>query len=396
MPVFVSKTELLRRRRLLLSELEKLNLDGACLFSPHYVFYFSGFAFIATERPIALVIDGEGKSTLFIPLLEQEHAQEHQIVADQVLTYPEYPGQRHPLEYLADALRQAGLEHKRVGVDSDGYSSSYGYTGPKLSEVVQLEIVEIKNIIERMMMIKSREEAELLRESAKWSNLAHALLQEYTEPGLTETEIATRASHEASQAMIRSLGPSYRLTHASDMPAFAGFRGQIGAQSAIPHAITTNVRIRRGDVVVTGAGADVGGYSAELERTMIVGQPTERQRWFFNLILEAQSIALEAIKPGRKCSDVDRAVTEFLKQNGLREHWRHHTGHALGLRMHEAPFLDIGDETVIEPGMVFSVEPGIYVSGFAGFRHSDTVVVTESGVELLTYYPRDLDSLIID
>jgi Xaa-Pro aminopeptidase len=93
---------------------------------------------------------------------------------------------------------------------------------------------------------------------------------------------------------------------------------------------------------------------------------------------------------------VDRKVRDFFVQEGIGEYWRHHTGHALGIRMHEAPFLDIGDDTVIEPGMVFSVEPGIYIPGFAGFRHSDTVVVTETGAERLTLYPRDLASLIID
>ena len=77
------------------------------------------------------------------------------------------------------------------------------------------------------------------------------------------------------------------------------------------------------------------------------------------------------------------------------EYWRHHTGHGLGIGIHEAPFLDIGDETVLEAGMVLSVEPGIFIPGFAGFRHSDTVLVTEQGMEILTYYPRDLESLVI-
>jgi Xaa-Pro aminopeptidase len=113
-------------------------------------------------------------------------------------------------------------------------------------------------------------------------------------------------------------------------------------------------------------------------------------------MLAAQELACAEIRPGRRCCDVDRVVREFFAKEGIEEYWRHHTGHALGIRMHEAPFLDIGDKTVIELGMVFSVEPGIYIPDFAGFRHSDTVVVTEDGVEKLTGYPRDLESLIIE
>jgi Xaa-Pro aminopeptidase len=257
-----------------------------------------------------------------------------------------------------------------------------------LSEVLPAEYLMVGETIDRLMQVKSQEEIELIKESAKWANLAHALLQDYTRPGLSETEISARASHEASAAMFRALGPGYLLTGLhGGMPAFAGFRGQIGARSAIPHSLNTNARIKPGDVLVTGAGADVGGYSAELERTMIVGQPTDKQRRLFRLMLEVQELAFDEIKPGRRCSDVDRAVRRFFSELGIEEYWRHHTGHSLGIRMHEAPFFDIGDDTVIEPG--------IYAPGLGGFRHSDTVVVTETGIEIITNYPRDLADLVI-
>jgi len=87
-------------------------------------------------------------------------------------------------------------------------------------------------------------------------------------------------------------------------------------------------------------------------------------------------------------------VSAFYEKHSLWDYWRHHTGHALGLLGHEAPFFDVADDTVIKPGMVFSVEPGLYVMGLGGFRHSDTILVTETGIEMLTYYPRDLESLI--
>jgi len=160
--------------------------------------------------------------------------------------------------------------------------------------------------------------------------------------------------------------------------------------------MTTNAVLREGDVLVTGAAAEVGGYLSELERTMILGHPTDEQARLFYLMIGAQELAFAEIRPGRRCSDVDRAVRRYYEENGIMDYWRHHTGHSIGYGMHEAPFFDTGDDTVIEQGMVFTVEPGIYIPGLAGFRHSDTVLVTQGGIEILTEYPRGIESLIIE
>jgi Xaa-Pro aminopeptidase len=112
-------------------------------------------------------------------------------------------------------------------------------------------------------------------------------------------------------------------------------------------------------------------------------------------MLRAQEIAFDQLRPGNLCSDVDRAVRGYYDATGLQDYWRHHTGHAIGLRYHEGPFLDIGDPTPLQPGMVFTVEPGFYAPHLGGFRHSDTVLITGEGMEMLTYYPRELEALII-
>ena len=156
-----------------------------------------------------------------------------------------------------------------------------------------------------------------------------------------------------------------------------------------------NIVFQAGDVLVTGAGAPVWGYLSELERTMVVGEPSAEQERLFVHMKTVQEVAFEAIEPGARCSDVDSAVRAYFEENDLQPYWRHHTGHAIGLRYHEGPFLDSGDSTEIRPGMVFTVEPGLYAPDLGGFRHSDTVLVTEDGIEILTYYPRDLASLVI-
>jgi Xaa-Pro aminopeptidase len=148
-------------------------------------------------------------------------------------------------------------------------------------------------------------------------------------------------------------------------------------------------------VLVSETGAPVWGYHAELERTMVIGEPTGRMRWLFDHMLAARKAAFDAIVPGATSADVDGAVNAYFEKHGLTSYWRQHVGHGTGLRVHETPFIDVGNPAPLQPGMVFTVEPGLYDPEVGGFRHSDTVAVTEDGYELLTDYPDDLESLVI-
>ncbi len=375
--------------------LESKNLDALILFSPIRIFYLTGYRVIPTERPIALIVPVDDETALFVPKLEEEHSKFRVPHVKKRIVYFEYPGVEHPMKVLAKALEEMKLHEKNIAADAPGYGGVMGYRGPKLSELLpKAKITIMPQLIDEMRLIKDEEELDLIRESAKWANLAHRLLQDYTAPGLIETEVAMRASYEASVAMIKALGPEY--DPGTSLPARAGFRGQIGAYSAYPHMLAGSMVIKEGDVLVTGAGANVGGYSAELERTMIVGKPSEKQVKYFNIMVKAQQAALNAFKPGIKACEVNKAAFKVFKEEGVpQEYILHRVGHGIGLEGHEPPWIEDGDETILKPGMVFSCEPGIYIPGFAGFRHSDTVIITEDGVEVVTYYPRNLEELII-
>lgn len=391
MRLSISQEELKQRQTQFFERLQAKGAECAVLFSVTDIFYLTGFHFHPTERPIGFFIDPEQKAHLFVPALEHEHAQSFAAI-DYVHSYPEYPGLRHPMEYLKDVLVDAALVGKAVGYDSDGYGSAMGYTGPALSEILAAKtFISLQGLVEEMRYVKSPAEIELIKESCRWGNLAHRLLQKYSKAGLSEIEITSKATTEATIAMIETLGSDYK-PHGS--PANAFFRGQVGEMSAIPHAVTQNLVLKRGDNLVTAALCDVWGYKSELERTMFVEEVSANQEKYFQLMVEAQEVAFAHIKPGKSVSEVDNAVRQFFKEHNVQHLTQHHTGHSIGLLDHEAPFFDLGDETIMEPGMVFTVEPGIYVRGLGGFRHSDTVLVTEEGMESLTYYPRDLASLI--
>lgn len=377
----------------LLDHIQSSGLSGAVLFTAEYVLYFTGFAFIPTERPIAFLINARGDRALFVPRLEVEHARA-QTGFERVDHYVEYPFHPHPASLLAEMLADMGIRD-RIGVDTDGYPWIFGYRGPSLSESTGARVERVAGFIEDLMAIKSPAEVALIQESAKWGNLAHRLLQRYTRVGATETDVSMRAGNEATLAMTDALGHLYRSMSMHGDGAGAGYRGQIGRNAAIPHALANNISFQKGDVLVTGAGCPMWGYHSELERTMIIGPASPEQRRMFDAMVALQDTALGAIRPGRTCAHVDRSVRAYFEEHDLMPYWKHHTGHAIGLRYHEGPFLDVGDSTTIAPGMVFTVEPGLYAPELGGFRHSDTVLVTDDGIEMLTYYPRDLESLTI-
>jgi len=392
----ISEAEYKRRIERVRKFLKKRNLDAIYLTNPTSMFYLTGYSFIATERPAALIIPVDGKITFMGPILETDHIPLKTRLIEDVKTYTDYPGEKHPIEHFADFIKDMGLSKKHMGIDNKaGAAGMWGYKGPPITKKLrEAKFVDAKDLVPSMRLVKSEEEISLLRESAKWANLGHSLLQEYTAEGLWDVDVALEASHETSMIMKKALGPDYEPMRRSS-PVSVGFRGQIGEMSAIPHSIATKRMIRRGDVIVTGAGADIGGYSCELERTMIVGKPTAKQKRYFNVMVKAQEAAFEAFKLGVKCSDIDKATINVFKKAGLMHLVKHHTGHGLGLEGHEPPWLDIGNEEPLRAGMVVSCEPGIYETGFAGFRHSDTVLIREDGAELITYYPRNLDVLII-
>jgi Xaa-Pro aminopeptidase len=389
----ISAGERAASRERLLEHARGRGLSGVVLFDQAYIQYFTGFSFLSNERPIAFAQTVGGEMAVFVPEFEVERTKE-ETSFERVESYPEYPGVEHPMPIFARVLADLGIRDL-IGADNDGYPGILGYQGPALSEVTGATVEPLSGEIEHAMARKSPAEVELIRQSARWCEHAHRLLQQYSVPGATEAEASLRAGHEATLAMLEALGPAYAGQLGSQDGATAGYRGQIGRRSAWAHAVAHNITFQAGDMLVTETAAPFWGYNAELERGMVVGTPTDEQRRLHEHVVAAQQVAFDAFGPGVTCAHVDGAVMRYFEANDLLPLWRQHTGHAIGLRNHEAPFLDVGDHTPVEPGMVFTIEPGVYQEGLGGFRHSDTVVVTDDGVEILTDYPRDLESLTI-
>jgi len=362
-----------------------------CVFYPARVAYLTGFHHIPTERPIALVLDRHGQSELVVPAVEKEHAESSTSV-DRVNVYFEYPGAEHPMERVSSILTEMKARPRRTGADHDGYVPYWGYRGPRLSDLTGHTPLDAELIVESLRRVKSDGELACIQLSCDWAVRAHHRMQAAIGTGRTEMECYTPAATETLFEMVREM-PGWRPRGADSAGLTAMFVA--GRSTAMPHGFVQGHGIQAGDVLVSGAGANIDGYLSELERTMIVGEPSAQQVRAFEAMLALQTRAIEAMAPGVPAGEVELATVRLAEELGVSENLRHHVGHSIGLEGHEAPFLDRGEEAVLERGMVFTVEPGVYLKELGGFRHSDTVIVTEDGCRVMTGYPRELKDLII-
>ena len=379
-----------RRRQAVGAGMEAAGIDALVVFYPARVAYLAGFHHVPTERPVALVL-GDGRSCLVVPAVEKEHAESIEGI-DRVIVYFEYPGDRHPLERVREALLEIKASPARTGADFDGMVPYWGYRGPALSSLTGHPVVDGEPLIEELRRVKSPAEIECIRLACDWAVRGHRRMQDAIRVGVTETESYAPAELETLREMIAEM-PGWKPSGLGGSGLTAMFVG--GRSTAMPHGFVRGHGVQPGDLLVSGAAANIGGYHSELERTLIAGEATATQRSAFEAMTALQSRALEVMKPGLPVAEVELATVALARELGREQQLRHHVGHSIGLEAHEAPFLDRGDQAVLEPGMVFTVEPGLYLPDLGGFRHSDTVLITETGNEVLTPYPRDLASLTV-
>jgi Xaa-Pro aminopeptidase len=362
-------------------------VDAGIWFDATSIEYLSHFYHSKTERPVALAITQES-TAVTVPKLEVMRVEENPHV-DDTYHFFDFPGEG-PMKTITEMIDDLGIG--AAAVDMDGPPGAYGYEGPPLSDFIA---VETQSWVDRMRWVKSDAEVAVMAEGSTWAHLAHEYLVERMEPGALQATISQEASTEAAKAMTDALGNRYvpRTGIYFEGPVHTGFHS--AESTGEPHPYPTNRSLEEGDVIVTAAEANVDGYLSEIERTMFLGEPDDDQKEYFDIMLEAQTTAIEESGPGVQYADVAQATWDVFTEHGVEDHAAHHVGHNLGMQTHEPPYVDRGAEVTMEPGHVFTVEPGIYIQGHGGYRHSDPVLVTEDGTELFNYWSRDLESNII-
>lgn len=239
--------------------------------------------------------------------------------------------------------------------------------------------IPIHNDLMNLRVVKEACEIEAVEKAAAIADQGFQHILSYIRPGITETEIALEL-----EFFMRKAGAS-GLSFDSIVAS--------GERSSMPHGVASDKIIEAGDMLTLDFGCMVEGYCSDMTRTLVVGSASPEQRRIYDLVLKAQLSSLEAVKPGTRCADVDLAGRKLIDDAGYGPQFGHGTGHGVGLEIHEQPRVAATSEAILSPGMIITIEPGVYIPGFGGVRIEDLVVVTESGYRLLSASPKHLIEL---
>ena len=235
---------------------------------------------------------------------------------------------------------------------------------------------DVNNIIDAMRAVKSHREMKRIRQAQAITDAAFTEILTFLRPGVTEREVAAELEYR-----MRRMG--------ADGLAFETIAVS-GQNSSMPHGTPTDKPLAHGDFLTIDFGAQIDGYASDMTRTVMLGTPSDEQRRVYDTVLHAQCLALEAIRPGAVCKEIDKIARDYIDAQGYEGCFGHGLGHSVGLDIHELPAFNLRDTTQLQPGMVITVEPGVYLSGQFGVRIEDMVVITEDGCENLTQSVKEM------
>jgi Xaa-Pro dipeptidase len=359
--------------------MQKQSIDYYVSAQTDNVYYLTNFAYFPMERPFFLIIPASGRPTLVLPLLEVSHAEERVLIDVNYRTYREYPapaGLSH-----VDALQEMIPADARVGIE-------------KLLPVMHREIIPgqivTTDLIDEIRLVKSEYEIGRIAYACKIVEAGLAKVLELSKPGVQQLTLYSEGVRQMMGLIVLEVS---QLNLLMTKTLCAVWPGSLSAQ---PHCVPGLFdSLQAGGPQVTIVTAQADGYSAELERTFFIGNIPEASKDPFSAMMEARALAFELIKPGARAADVDRQVLDLINARGFGDAILHRTGHGFGITGHEPPWIAMGSENVIAENMVISIEPGIYIPGVGGYRHSDTVLVTKDGCQAITHAPVDLDDLVL-
>lgn len=333
--------------------LEPLELDALYITRPENVRYLTGFPH---PEDAQVLIAPEGAFLLTDP------------------RYPEAEREsRIPARVLKREEREALFRDLRGRVGFEAEHLPYAAL-ERLQELSPAEWVPTKGVVERLRLKKSPEEVARIRQAQALAERALERALALLRPGVEEREVALEI-----EFFLRKEG--------AEGVAFPPIVAS-GARGALPHAGASEKRLEPGELITLDLGAKVAGYHSDMTRTVALGKPSPEMRRVYEAVQEALEVALQGLKPGRTGKEVDALAREALGRHGLDRYFVHSLGHGVGLAVHEGPGLSPYTEEVLEPGMVVTVEPGVYLPGVGGVRIEELVLITEDGIELLSRFPR--------
>ncbi len=356
-----------QRAQELIDRLRRDGFDALLLFPGPNIGYYTGFNIGLSERLAAALLPMEGKPLFIVNELEGELRGMKPWFTDKV-TWRE---QEDPVKLLADTIRNRGLSEAKIGIPEE---APWGWVNKLHAALPDAKLIDASEYLGHIRMIKISQELEWISEACHIADEALENGFKHLHTGMTESELSDLLTFE-----MRRLGGG---------ETFIGVL--FGERAALPHGEPSDRRLAPGDAVLVDMGCTVHGYWSDITRTVFYGEPSEEHINIYKTVLEANKAAFGAIEPGVTCESVDEAARKVIEDAGYGKYFIHRLGHGVGLQIHEPPYIVRNNKQKLEPGMVFSDEPGIYIVGDIGVRVEDTVACTKAGCERLTKFKRDL------
>jgi len=263
---------------------------------------------------------------------------------------------------------------KRLAVEGD-FVSYLNYK--EYNDFFSVELVDGKKAVEKLRIIKDKDEIIKIHKACQITTETLKEISDIIEPGMRELDIANELAYTMRKK--GALGEAFEAIVVS------------GERTSLPHGKPSEKKINEGELITIDTGSNYQKYNSDMTRTFVIGKENNKQKEIYNIVFDAQKTALESVKPGLKCSELDKIARDIIKEKGYGQYFGHGLGHGVGLDIHESPRVSTNDETVLMPGMIITIEPGIYLPNVGGVRIEDTVLVTEDGYEVLTWFPKEMN-----
>lgn len=355
----------------LAGSLDRAGLAGLALVPGPNLRYLTGLGMHPSERLTLAVLPCQGAPVLVLPALEVPRAREQLTQEVELLPWSDEEGPEGAIRGLRERLRLAG---ECIGVEERAMRLLEYHALQRAFPICRP--VPADALLAALRMVKEAAEVVAIRRATAILEQGLAAALEQLRPGMTEREAARAWQWAVAEAGAEAF---------TDPPIVVA-----GPRGASPHNVPSERPMERGDLVTLDWAAHVGGYYADITRTVALGEPGAEKRRLYELVRRANEAGRDAVRPGVAAQEVDRAARRVIAEGGFGEHFIHRTGHGLGLEVHEPPYIVEGNDLLLAPGMTFTVEPGIYVEGLGGVRIEDDLLVTPEGAESLTTMGREL------
>lgn len=351
--------------------LKDQEIDFAFVHAVPNVYYLSGFACNPMERLLGLLVFPNDDPIMVCPQLEAEQVTrtgwEHEIIG--------VADDQNPWELISASIAAKGIDSiKKFAVEEE--EISYARVNQLKNLYPEAPVISMGERLSAMRLIKDEAEIEKMREAARLADYAIEVGVKALKAGVTEVEVAAHITYQLRKEGIRGI---------SNFPLVL-----FGEKSSLPHGSAGDVSLKDGDFVLFDLGVEVDGYYSDITRTFVFGSVDEKQKEVYHTVLDSNEAAINATTVGTRLGDIDEVSRNVIAGKGYGEYYIHRVGHGLGLEVHEYPSMHGKNNELAQAGMTFTIEPGIYIPGFGGVRIEDDVLVTKSGPEVLTKYPKHL------